>query len=337
MNVGTIGYSVRSGLGILAKSFVDNGVVNRILVVPHPAYPAMPWYKSHKEGGPAYSPSVFNNDLERFAEGLDALLIFENAFKMWSLVELLKSKGTKIVCMPMYEWTPYPLPVPADKYITVSDLDEDYYNRQFKLPTVRLNVPANPEVKWRLRERATTFVHNAGHGGKGYRNGTPELLQAMKFVKSPLKLIVRGQQDSYDIRRLFKCGPKDPRIEYRLGNTETVAELYDEGDVFIFPEHYNGLSLPMQEAFAAGMLVMGTRRFPMNRWLPIDPLIAPSVERKDRIAVDFTSSECSPEAIAQKIDEWYMTNIERYSVQGRLWAADNSWENLKPLYRKALL
>ena len=38
--------------------------------------------------------------------------------------------------------------------------------------------------------------------------------------------------------------------------------------MFVFPEKFNGLSLPLQEARAAGMLVLATDRFPMNTWLP---------------------------------------------------------------------
>jgi glycosyltransferase involved in cell wall biosynthesis len=169
------------------------------------------------------------------------------------------------------------------------------------------------------------FVHNAGNGGLGGRNGTRELIEAMKHVISPIKLIIRSQVLIQDV--------DDPRIEIRVG---TFEDIWSEGDVFIFPEKFNGLSLPLQEAFASGMLVIAGDRFPINDWLPKEPLIPVDSYVKERIAVEFDSARYTPSAIAAQIDRFYDKNISNYSELGRKFANKYSWKNLRAKYETVL-
>lgn len=327
-NVGTICYTTNSGLGRLADEFIRHGVVNRILMVPHPKYNnATIKYVPREEGGPGYTPAD-----QSFLENLDTLLIFENALGHWDLVKQAKNRGTRIVYMPMYEYSPFPPPVQPDIVIAVSDLDEDYYK---DFPTVRLNVPV--DVQWKQRETAKVFVHNAGHGGHGYRNGTPELIEAMKDVTADIKLLIRAQPDSPQMVSLFnKSGwRRDPRISFTLQEVPS-HELYSVGDVFVFPEKFNGLSLPMQEAFASGMVVMGTDRYPMNRWLPLLPLIPSSGSKRMKIAVEFNCAVVEPIAIAGMINAYAGKGIAHLSQLGKAWAEANSWDILKPKYEAIL-
>ncbi len=116
-------------------------------------------------------------------------------------------------------------------------------------------------------------------------------------------------------------------------------ELYSTGDVFIFPEKFNGLSLPLQEACAAGMLVMATDRFPMNTWLPNDPLIPIRGERIIQISGRlraFKEAMIDPKDIAATIDRWYGEDISSFSESGREWAMRNSWQVLGPKYKELL-
>lgn len=326
MNVGTIAYEVNSGLGRLAKDFYDHGVVNRVMVMDHAFYTRKNWYPANVRFTSAQS--------RNFLKGLDALLLFENVFtrERWQIVSTARSQGIKVVLMPMYEYTPKPLPVPVDLYICPSLLDQQYYK---DLPNVFIPVPV--EREFIFRERALVFVHNAGHGGFGYRNGTVELLNAIHRVKSPIKLIVRAQPDSSQMVKLFRSHKPDPRVDLRLVEEE-YKELYREGDVFIFPEKFNGLSLPLQEAYASGMLVMATDRFPMNTWLPKEPLLPVRRYVKDHCipSVEFDKADVNSMDIAAKIDEWYEKDISGYSMCGYYWAQEHSWEKLKPRYLEAL-
>ena len=304
--VGTVCLATMQGLGILAHDFFIHGLVDEVLIKQH----------SSRENHYEWYPNACKSEEELLSK-INVLLLFEEAWD-WKIIVRAREKGIKTVLIPMYECTRSPLPYQPDLIISPSLLDKQYYPDSIFIP-----IPVN--VKHRIRSKVEVFVHNAGNGGLGGRNGTRELLEALEYVKSPIKLIVRSQIPIKEV--------KDPRIEYRIG---TFDDIWNEGDVFVFPEKFNGLSLPMQEAFASGMLVMGGDRFPINTWLPKEPLIPVSGYHKERIAVSFDCAEYNVKDISKKIDEWYGKDITEYSLMGKKWGEENSWDNLKEIYVSTL-
>lgn len=305
MRVGSIVLATDQGLGYLAKSFYDHRVITDVYVHPHSSrVNHYEWYPNRVE------------NVDDLLE-CDAILLFETAFD-WKIIPKARERGVKTALMPMHECTPYPLPYVPDLILAPSSLETSLYG-----PSVALRVPVS--VPWRLRERAEVFVHNAGNGGLGGRNGTRELLAAMALVKSPIKLILRSQVPI--------SVPKDDRIDLRIGQFD---DIWAEGDVFVFPEKFNGLSLPIQEAFASGMLVMATDREPNRSYLPNQPLIPARSCKTERISRAFESAVIHPEDIAATIDRWYNADIGDYSRRGLDFARENSWEALKPLYASRL-
>jgi len=329
VKIGTVAYATTQGLGILAKGFFDHGIVTDVLVVEHSSRPTeRDWYPD----APTTPSRPFNAGLARdFAAGMDAMLFFETPFD-WELLPFCRSKGIPTTMMPMYECMPRELPRCPDEFICPSALDGLYYPGHPVLP-----VPV--EVEWKQRNTAHTFIHNAGRLGLQGRNGTLELLQAMQFVDSPVRLIVRAQDSA--VSKVLKRVPQienDNRVTIEIG-TIPPAELWETGDVFVFPEKFNGLSLPLQESRASGMLVMATDRFPMNTWLPRSPLIP--VEKYIRSCVSprclpFDAAVVEPRAIAAAIDAWYGRDIRDYSRAGFQWAKNMSWDALKPRYMEHL-
>lgn len=378
MNVGSIVYATDQGLGILAKSFYDHGIITDVIVVRHGRHP------THDEWYPGAHQVANLKDWRQqqamagWCEGMDVMLFLETPF-VWELIDHCRSKGVKTVLMPMFECEPTTLPACPDLVLCPSLLDLRYYSwyvgsnpivagqmltRKDGLKSVFLPVPV--EYPWRQRTRAEVFVHNAGHGGLKGRNGTAELIEAMRHVKSGARLTLRAQESS---RQYWAAGQlRDANntpvnlpdnIDLKIG-TFPYEQLFAEGDVFVFPETFNGLSLPLQEARAAGMLVMCGDRFPMNTWLPtkvetpdrynpfggfprltetMSPLIPVEGYVKSRIGPpynEFDEAVFSPKTIAAKIDEWYVRDITEYSQQGREWAEENSWEVLGPKYKAVL-
>ena len=330
MKVGTIVLSTHQGLGVLARSFYDGGILDEVLVKRSSRFENHPeWFGDAPLVGDSndFASNFSAEDIPTvlsFLEKIDVLLLFELPF-VSQLVDLARERGIKVAMMPMYECTPYP--TFADLYICPSVLDEDYYKQMYpEANVVQINVPV--DIPWRLRKTVKTFVHNAGNGGTYGRNGTAELLHAMKHVKSPIELILRTQKDS------FKTD--DPRIEL-ITDTVGYEELWNRGDAFIFPEKFNGLSLPLQEAHACGMLVVTGARRPNNIWLPKEPLIpVHSVSTTRIVNVNFEMSEFDPKVIAEKIDYWYGRDIENFSLAGKKWAEENSWYSLRAVYLEAL-
>jgi len=261
-------------------------------------------------------------------------LAFETPFN-WNIFDVCRENKVRSVLMPMHECLHSKVRVhKPDVWLCPSHLDiavaMEYtsVNNVFYIP-----VPVDGIPFWR-RERAEVFVHNAGHGGLKGRNGTAELLTAAELLRSKARLIVRSQEP---LNIPYRMLPDS--VELRIGAVP-YDQLWLEGDVFVFPEKFNGLSLPLQEARAAGMFVMCGDRFPMNQWLPTAPLIpVKSYNHGQRIGPPyqtFDEAVFDPEVIAAHIDVWYGRDISAYSLQGKQWAETMSWKALKPKYLEFL-
>lgn len=328
LKVGSVGYATDQGLGILLKSFYDAGVVTEVAVIAHGSRPThMEWYPRSELWTNLRSPQQIQR-LKDLCDEVDVMLFFETPFA-WELIPHCRSIGVRTFLMPMYECMPKALPYIPDRFICPSELDLKYY------PTSSTFIPVPVSYPWRKREVAEVFVHNAGHGGLMGRNGTRELLDAIPLVKSPVKFIIRTQKDKSGGFNNLKSNDK---VRVLVG-TIPYEDLYSQGDAFVFPEKFNGLSLPLQEAYAAGMLVMAGNRFPMNRWLPTDPLIPVTGYRQSRIAPrcnEFEEAVYNPQDIANTIDSWYGRDISKYSEKGRKWAEANSWDCLRSKYVEEL-
>lgn len=326
MRVGSIVFATDQGLGYLAKDFFDNGLLTDVLVLRHGQRREHDeWFPGQPRIG-SLSQLRDSMDVANWMTKMDAMLFLETPFD-WNALSLYKSMGVKTALMPMHECEPDPLPATPDLFINPSALEQQIYGGGIHIP-----VPVPSHIQWRKRGIAQTFVHNAGNGGLAGRNGTKQLLEAWRLVRSPAKLIVRMQEPPPGLCAI------DPRIEIITG-TVHAEQLYDRGEVFVFPEMFNGLSLPLQEACASGMAVMATDRFPTNTWLPHEPLIPCHTHIRSRLAGRlrwFDQAVLDVLDIASTIDAWYGKDVGHLSEQGRLWALQNSWQELKPMYLKAL-
>jgi hypothetical protein len=263
------------------------------------------------------------SSIEELLDVCDRLIFIETPFN-WKIIPMARERGIKVILVSMYECTQYPFPYYPDVLVGCSAIEVEHYKKLgCAIPCVHINAPV--DMKWKLHEKAEVFIHNAGHGGLGGRNGTKELLEAMQYVKSPIKLIVRAQNGGLK--------SNDARVEI-INHSVPYDELWATGDVFIIPEKFGGSFLPMQEAFASGMAVMASDRFPTNDWLPKELLIPVAGYKKERIGAEFDCALLDPKKIAEKIDEWYGKDISKFSLLGKEWGANNSWDVLKLQYEK---
>lgn len=332
MRVGTVCYATSRGLGHLARDFRRHGLVTDTYVVRHPSVPTnADWYPN----APWTPLKPFRTDeVYRWCLGLDALLLFETPFD-WHLLRMLRGK-VRTFLVTMYECTPRFHTAP-DVYLCPSDLDLRYFPRE---KSVRVRLPV--EYPWRLRTRAEHFVHNGGYlgvkaKGRVMREGTTTLIEAMRHVRSPVRLTIRVQENVP--AEYLKVVTEDARIDYHAGTVPYEA-LYATGDVAVGCQRWNGCSLPLQEAFASGMLVMNTDRFPANTWLPRGPLI-PCPGRIEDSSIGgpytrFDEADPDPHNVAAAIDKWYGTDITEYSLAGKKWAEENSWAALLPEWKETL-
>ena len=341
--IGMICYATEQGLGYLAKSFFDAGVTTKALLFDHPnGRPTRTdWYP---EGTPVVRKRPFltheRRTLLEFLSGIDVLLCFETPFD-WQLLPTCRAKGIRTVLVPMHEWYLEHPPFQFDAFVNPSRLDRDIFGGPF------LPVPT-PGIEWQRRSTALRFLHNAGHIGSRCHKGTLEVLRAMRYVGSPIELTVRCQ--SQEIHRLIEreCRSvlSDPRIRLEVREDVPREKLFEVHDVYVAPEKYNGLSLPLQEAFCAGMAVLTTDRYPTNTWLPeSDPgsgarLLTPTSGTNrvrawpGHLIVD--ESVVSPEDVAKAIDGIYGRSIERTSDLGLEYSRSTSWDAVRDQWIAAI-
>lgn len=338
MKVGSIVFTTHQGLGYLARDFFNHGVVNDVMILAHGRREDhFDWYPPGTEHLPIhYGP----RSVEAFREwvkksGITHMLFFETPFN-WEFIAECRDLKVKTAIMPMHECMPAMLLDTPDLWLCPSELDVQWSMLWPLAGRVHIPVPVPDDVPFGQRERARVFVHNAGNGGLLGRNGTGELLQAIQFLKSDAKLIVRAQEPN--ILEAFAEHVDSGKVTL-VPHHVSFNELWSTGDVFLFPEKFNGLSLPLQEARASGMLVMATNRFPMNLWLPTEPLIPTLGTRRARCAgrlAEFDEAIIDPRNIAEKIDFWFDSDITAYSQSALEWRKSMSWEVLKPKYLEAL-
>jgi hypothetical protein len=329
MRVGTVCYCTDQGLGMLAKSFYEAGVITDVMLMKHRAYLNHPeWYPPLT---PMFDqPHLVGPEVEEFLNRVDVVLFFETPFD-WMFPKRCRLHGVRTVMMPMYEWFPKDRHREFDKYICPSLLDQEYFpGSPFLTP------PVDP-ARWKLRERATKFLHNAGHIGHRHHKGTEEIIAAIPYLNDDVKLTIRSQCGHlFQLRD--KYGHGHPGVTFECGNVPH-EELFDGYDAYVAPEKFNGLSLPLQEAYSAGLLVITTDRLPANTWLPRTPMIRPTrIYRAciGRTYHEFDECEVSPKSIAESINFWNGKDITDYSLAGRDWAVEHSWDVMKDKFIEEL-
>lgn len=335
MRVGAVVYATSQGLGHLAKSFFDAGIITDVMVYRHPhGTPShMEWYP---EGTvEIVGKSIAGTAVERFMDDLDVMLFFETPFD-WKFPDRCRERGIKTVIIPMYEWFLENPPHQFDLFINPSLLDQKYFPQGVHIP-----VPVEEHIQWTKRTTARKFLHNAGNVGSRNHKGTAELLQSLQYVTTPLNLTIRCQRKDVLARLLHDYCKPALSVDLTIIDTEvTREELFSsEYDVYVAPEKYNGLSLPLQEAFASGMMVITTDRFPTNKWLPTEPLVPVNSRRMARVMgghLRFEESVVHPVELAAVLDTWNGKDISKFSLEGENYRTENSWNMLRPRYIDAL-
>ena len=266
-------------------------------------------------------------EIDNFLKDIDIVLAFETPYN-WNIFAKAKEKGIKTILIPMYEWSDVISPVMPDLYLCPSKLDYQIF-KKYPIRAEYLPIPVDRrEFPFKLREKAETFVFNNGGGGTGGRNGLTELLEAIPLVKAQVKFLIRSYSQIPEI--------KDKRIEKVEGVVDHL-DLYKEGDIFLFPHKFDGLSLPIQEALSCGMPVISTDMFPHNNYLPKEWLFEPKGFERGKVAPEarlINVATLDPKKIAEKIDEWANRDITKESKKADEIAEQLSWENLHQKYIK---
>ena len=279
--------------------------------------------------------------LGQFLRGLDVVFSAET-FYSDEFAHLARQVGVRTVLQPNYEFLrPYPLPdvlaapslwhwddIPEPKvFLPVPIALDRFGDRNQATPSWQGDAARCPNKGPR------NFLHIVGRPAIFDRNGTPDVLAALRHVKSDIRLTLKCQDINYlDHLRTHAHVPTN--VELIIDSTDT-RDYWDNytGDVMLLPRRYGGLCLPANEALGAGMPVIMTDISPNDSWLPPEWLVPASKTAEfmafNRVEV-YTANQV---ALAAKIDEFASDDFYSAAV-GRAaeLAHEYSWDALLPLY-----
>lgn len=336
---GLIGRAEETGLGRMSKDAVRNlPIADSIVVdVHHPQPMDLEPFGSAPvvdPKTPAYEKAV-RNMLAR----IDTLLVLETPYDP-RVYEWAREADVLTVCVAMPEYD-IPDRWRADIVVNPTNYLHD------RLPPGSLVFPWPVDLDYivfRPREKAETYLHIVGQPCSQDRNGTQLVLRA--FAAMPdLHLIVRSQEK-------VKQPVSAANIEYRIENVANVSDLYQEGDVLVYPRRYAGQSLPCMEAQAAGLPLICLDRDPERDWTMSTALIPafvknswPVIRRSSRDVKAAHNPGYSPVDVYDALISDVIETVDRvkapYIVESlsnysRARAKKMSWEELGPSWLRIL-
>lgn len=239
-----------------------------------------------------------DEDFEWLASGVDVIYTAEIPYGA-RLYEIAKAHGVKTVLHVMPEL--YQGDTPSALWLPTSWV-ADQFERAAPAPVERVPVPVN---HWRFSEHCAAaknrdesapvhFYHIAADAMLD-RNGTQTLVAAVPHIRSECKLTVIGSN--------LKI-PSTKYVEVVHDVSPRPAEYWNvhpvEADFHVMPRRYAGLSMPVNEAAAAGRMSIMTGVAPQDRWshvLNIPPVARTRKARMKGGVFDVYSAD--PKALAE--------------------------------------
>lgn len=308
MKIALVGMDNYKGLGTLTREWCEHMPVTKLFV------------RDNSKGvlGGARVGSHPREQANWLTSDVDVLISLETPFP--NIFKMAQVRGIKTVLKVNYEFLSENLKYEPDLYLCSSDKN---YQAVQSSDKELIPDPVNcNKIDFHQRKEAKTFLHNAGTGGMHDANGTQELLEAMQYVESDIELVIRHQEEDFDV--------DDDRITVENTTYENYWDMYGkEYDVFVSPQKFRATSLPIQEALASGMSVLSTDIAPFDEqatWT-VEPggyeTTTHSFHRPVNLAI------IEPKKIAKKIDKIAGKNIEKESKKARQYAESISWSNFK--------
>jgi glycosyltransferase involved in cell wall biosynthesis len=330
--IGIIARCDNTGLGVMTVDFFRNLTVQKVLVVPGIQENHLDRF-ANRTGVSVICPTRMPTlgEIDRFLENVDVVVAFETPYD-WNIFMRARQLGIKTVLIPMYEWTPTNDKIPCypDLFLCPSRLDYD----ELPEPKQYIPTPVNRNtIPFRLRTRAEKFVFVNRMGGFKRRNSLHVLLEAIPLVKSPVEFLIRSQVSVPPI--------SDTRVTVQMEEVD-YENLWKEGDIYLHLHRWDGLSLPINEAMAAGMPIIAPNFYPHNEFLPKRLLFSIEATVREYLLEGLREIDVhviSASTVAQKIDEVAMMQEHEIALLSQAVnqiADERSWSLLRPKFIETL-
>jgi hypothetical protein len=342
LRIGLIGHGAASGIGYLNRDLAEHLAVDTWFVTEQPSLPV---FHVPATGAQIVRP---RRDVEAALRGwltdLDWVVCAE-FIPIDFLPRLARETGTRVACVPMWEWTS-----PTSAWLRDVDLMicptnhacrlfTDWKRRfGFRWQVSHFPWPVSGErFRFRLRERCERFVFVNGHGGA-----------AAKEIDSGRRLAVRKGLDH--VLEAAKKAPEVPWIVYTQADIASYPpanvevrpapaaheQLYEDGDVCVQPSRWEGIGLPLLECQMAGMPLVTIDEPPMNEYHPLR-VVEPSswqwgfLLEGQPVRIPVVTAE----VLAGVVRELYGSDIRAASLAAHEWACrERKWQPAVNTWRK---
>lgn len=326
MRLGLIARCDNGGLGIESVEFARALSPARVLCVCGA-------YENHPERFPGAQltdlhPSEAEVDRFLDPEAIDCVLTVETPYN-WELFSMARRRRIRTVMKVNYEWLE--MRGRPDAYVLPNGWHFDDVPNPKHVAALPVDLERFAFVE---RRSARTFLHVAGHNAGYDRNGTAVLMQALKYVRSDVRVLVRSQLPVARFAAFFNGSQAvgDPRVQFVGHDLAENEKLYEGGDVLVLPRRYGGQSLVMEEAAACGMPMILSDMEPQRslfrggaaRFVPLQDA------NRLRIKTEIEIGHPSPWELASAMDAMAAEPPEklaarsraaRAAVEGRSWDA----------------
>lgn len=319
---GRIGVIVRqdlTGLGVQTRNIAEMLEADKLIVID---FSPLNGNKQHPELLDSLTDNRVNikgwihpDHFEEVLKGIDVLITCEIDYTAgYELIARAKELGIKTIVVANYEfcdWLQRPYLPRPDVLANHSEWNNHKLEGIFgKVPILR--TPVDTEHYWevynenmRVKDKVR-FLHVAGRKTHEDRNGTADLLEAIKLINPVIdfELVIKTQTtDVY-------CN--DPRVTIDRSEPTDERELYCGFDAMILPRRYGGASLPMNEALAAGLPVIMTDIDPNNKILPSWWLVDARKKTSFMARTEIDVYESVPASLAGRIAQFAVMSPELF-------------------------
>jgi glycosyltransferase involved in cell wall biosynthesis len=333
MRLGLIARADNRGLGQQTWAVHRNLQPAKTLVVDCPSMQPLQLHLDRFPGAHIVRGLPTEYDYAQFCDGLDAIYTAETGYgDLWTVANRMR---VKTVLHANYEFLD-----PRDQP-TVWAAPSLWNFDRFPAGATHLPVPIETE-RFPVTEKpltASRFLHVVGRPAVYDRNGTLDLLQALRHVTAEITVIITCQLRGYVGGLIHDHNihtPDNVTLVIDSVDYDNYWTVYDNQHAMILPRRFGGLCLPANEAIGAGIPVIMPDIDPNNTWLPAEWLTESMVSgdfvAKQHIFVHSTQ----PEVLASKINQLATDNdfYIRACAKAHVLREQLSWETLTPRYRE---
>lgn len=326
MNIGLIGWGIASGNGGMNSDIsLLSSWVTHWLIPKHPFAQNHAPYIDRQVATKVIHCRLSGDDniYRQFLDDVDGILYVEHPCLKddYDIVLEGKKLGKLVIGIPMWEWWPErkPWSLQTDVLWAVTRFTNHYLKSLSDVLYVhgwrhswrnrvfghRWGVNLS-DFPFRQRTKAEKFVFINGNGGYKLRKASDIVFEAFSMKGAP-PLTVYTQQTEI----LAKNLPKNVTLINR--NFPDRKDVYEEGDVFLFPSYWEGLCHGLYEGQASGGLVITTDHPPMNECG--SPYLIPvkKLQQEDLSGKKIVKAIPSTEALHLISASLYGSNIEDQS------------------------